>query len=607
MRTVLVIPPFGGLDRPALGPHVLQACAHRRGHPVSVFYANLRFAALVGENLYHRVCYGPTTGLAGERIFAAAAYGVPPLGQLNPSDEAYFKRISGEKQSGVTLAELRALEATTDGWLDEIVAEILTLEPDIVGCSTTFEQTAASLAILRRLQVARPGLVTLLGGSNCDGEMAHGLTSVAPDVDYIFSGECEVVFPDFLDQLATGERPPCGVVEGKPCWNLDDLPNNDYSEFYAQVDAVLGETDLVRGDHLWVPYESSRGCWWGEKSHCTFCGINGQTMNFRAKSPDKVIDELRELLEAHPNGKVCMVDNIMPHTYFKTLIPRLPEELPGLHAFYEQKANLKLKQVLSLRRAGVVLIQPGIEALSTGLLRLMKKGVRASQNVALLRYSRVADLGVNWNLLYAFPHDEESFYRETVELLPLLSHLHPPSGVFHLSLDRFSPYFKQPEAFDIEDMHPLQAYLDVLPEGADVERIAYHFVGEYPTASGSRSEVLEEIRAGVATWRSAWQNDGPPPVLSLSRLGEESFMLVDTRPGVAQQQFTFLGYEQARVALIGATEEESAALDWARKQRVVTPLDGKWVPLAVADAELLVEFEGGRRPSTAAMAREDAA
>lgn len=29
-------------------------------------------------------------------------------------------------------------------------------------------------------------------------------------------------------------------------------------------------------------YEASLGCWWGEKHHCTFCGLNGTTMKFRA-------------------------------------------------------------------------------------------------------------------------------------------------------------------------------------------------------------------------------------------------------------------------------------------------------------------------------------
>ncbi len=42
-----------------------------------------------------------------------------------------------------------------------------------------------------------------------------------------------------------------------------------------------------------------------------------------------------------------MVDNIMPHDYFRTLLPALAKSGLGAHMFYEQKANLKLHQVKS--------------------------------------------------------------------------------------------------------------------------------------------------------------------------------------------------------------------------------------------------------------------
>src|SRR3977135_2135675 len=45
--------------------------------------------------------------------------------------------------------------------------------------------------------------------------------------------------------------------------------------------------------------ESSRGCWWGEKHHCTFCGLNGSFMEFRSKSPDQFVDELLAMTERY--------------------------------------------------------------------------------------------------------------------------------------------------------------------------------------------------------------------------------------------------------------------------------------------------------------------
>ena len=120
-----------------------------------------------------------------------------------------------------------------------------------------------------------------------------------------------------------------------------------------------------------------------------------------------------------------MIDNILPHSYFRTVLPRLAEELPPVRIFYETKSNLNLEQVQLLRRAGVDRIQPGIEALSSSLLRRMKKGVLARQNLALLRYARAPGLALTWNLLCEFPGDQREDYEATLALIPLIHHLSP--------------------------------------------------------------------------------------------------------------------------------------------------------------------------------------
>jgi hypothetical protein len=52
--------------------------------------------------------------------------------------------------------------------------------------------------------------------------------------------------------------------------------------------------------------------------------------------------------------------------------------------FYEVKANLTREHLRLMSRAGVTLCQPGLESLSSHVLHLMRKGVRAAQNVNVL-------------------------------------------------------------------------------------------------------------------------------------------------------------------------------------------------------------------------------
>ncbi|HUP42767.1 MAG TPA: RiPP maturation radical SAM C-methyltransferase, partial [Thermoanaerobaculia bacterium] len=585
---LIVVPPFAGLDRPSLGAHLLQACARVRGFRVEVLYANLQFAAEIGEIRYQAVCFAPTSFLLGERVFAATAYGVPPLGRGEFTEETTeLGRPEDDPALSLGLPDLREVEAAAASWIDRLTEAILRLEVPVIGCTTMFEQTAASVALLKRLKRARSETVTIIGGPNCEGEMAEGIRTLSDGIDHVFSGECERAFPDFLAALRAGERPGSWLVRGSPCLDLDALPITDFTGFYRQLAHFLPESVVAESGELWLPYESSRGCWWGEKSHCTFCGINGETMAFRAKSPDKVISELRVLSAQHPTPKVCMVDNIMPHTYFKTLLPRLGDEVPGLELFYEQKANLTLEKVEALRRAGVSLIQPGIEALATPLLQLMAKGVQARQNLALLRYCRAVGLGVNWNLLYAFPADSAEDYEDTLSLMPLVHHLMPPDGPCHLSIDRFSPYFRSPERFGISAMLPMPSYAAILPERADVAKVAYHFMGDYSSGSAHDPRLVTALDGAIKAWRGRWNGDGVPPALTVAPIAEDTFLLIDTRGLTGCQTYRFLDRTETAVALAGAPLECREEVRWALEQRLLVELDGRFVPLATAPPALL--------------------
>ena len=397
-EVLFIVPPFALLDRPALGVHLLQAVARRAGVEAQVLYTNLWFAACFDEGTHSTVTKLQHGLFLGERLFARAAFGGPALGR--DGGEGLHARLSAVREgrakagAGFTLGvgELRALEAEIPGWLDSFAPHLAAVGYPIVGCTSSFEQNGGSIAILSRLKELAPQIVTLMGGANCEGEMAEGIRSLSDRVDYVFSGESEQTFREFLEGRQRRELPAERILYGRPCTAMDQLPTPDYADYYMQLRAFLPDRAARADARGYLAYETSRGCWWGAKSHCTFCGLNGQGMASREKSPDRVLAELKVLLGDSPSRQVVMTDNIMPHAYFRTLLPRLPDELPGVEIMYEQKANLSLEQVRALARAGVREIQPGIEALSSGLLALMAKGTTAAQNIALLRYARATRL-----------------------------------------------------------------------------------------------------------------------------------------------------------------------------------------------------------------------
>jgi ribosomal peptide maturation radical SAM protein 1 len=591
-ETVLIVPPFASLQQPVLGPHVIQACARTAGFPVRVLYANLSFAAHIGVERY-RSFSDHSSELIGERIFAASAFFSPPLGRRSINDDARLIKALQQCSPKLSLAELLALEETVEPWLDSLVRELAGLNVQVVGCSTTFEQTAASIAILNRLKVLRPEAITIIGGANCEGPMAEGIRLLSRYIDFVFSGESEDTFLTFLQAVKRGRVPPTSIIKGTPCEQLDGLPEADFTDYYAQLEKYLPNHEALAPPNTWLPYESSRGCWWGEKFHCTFCGLNGETMSFRTKSADRVLAALKDWHTKHPSLNICMSDNIMPHAYFKTLLPRLADESLGLRIFYEQKAKLTLERVMLLSRAGVVGIQPGIESLSTFLLRRMQKGVTARQNIELMRYARSVNLSLEWGLLYGFPGDLETDYLEQIRLIPLLTHLPPPSGVRRLVIERFSPYFVDPGRYGISAIVPWESYRSVLPEDVDASAVAYHFDGIYESGGLKNPKTITLLTREVGAWQEAWFGGRVPPRLEVSRVGSDEFLICDTRPAGAGE-FAVDG-AQASVALTGSYVEGTDEVENALERGWAVRVDDSVLPLATCSPELFREFNQGVR------------
>ncbi len=591
---LIIVPPFGALDKPSLGSHILQSCAQRFGVEVNVLYANLILAAEIGEINYEAISYTMFQDFIGERLFVSAAYNLPPLGSDGFSDRfdnSQYICKSPNMPTGIELPDLKGLEEKAAKWVSTISEAVVQHDFKVIGCTSTFEQTAASVALLNKIKRACPEIVTIIGGANCLGEMAEGILSLGATIDYIFSGESETSFPSFLKDIQEERRPSNRIIYGKPCMNLDDIPTPDFTEFYRQIKIWLPNSALVEHGGIWLPYESSRGCWWGQKHQCTFCGLNGETIKFRQKSANRVLDELKELLKSHPTKNVCMTDCIMPYEYFNTLIPRLSNEIPEANIFYELRPNLSLEDVAALKKAGIARLQSGIESFSTPCLKLMNKGVSARQNIKLLRYARSVGLALGWNMLFALPGDQLEEYQHMFEILPLMHHLHPPLGLSHLSIERFSQYFVHPDKYGIRNIHPIDEYSATLPQDADIAKIAYHFVADYKSESKEHPDLMQELKKEIESWRSSWVSDVVVPALAVTDLEKDLYLLLDTRALPGTQEINFLTHDQASVVLTGGSPGSRDEIDWALKKKLSVNLDSKYVPLATARPELLHKFE----------------
>lgn len=521
--------PFAPSSYPALGLSLLKSVLAQASFPVRLHYATLTCVRALGRELYDSIAHASPRHLVGDWIFGGAL--APRAG---PSVEAYISEVLTPAYGPEFVRGVIGARAQAADFVASIVGEVLGGDPRVVGFTSTFAQHAASLAAARAIKELRPDVSIVFGGANCEGVMAAELVRRFPFVDAVVSGEGEAVVVEVAERLAAGSDIDLrGVYTRGRTWpapylntpvlaDLDTLPLPDFDDFFAAVDAVDPTREEI-APHLLV--ETSRGCWWGAKHHCTFCGLNGSTMAFRSKSPDRVHSELRYLTERYGVKTVSAVDNILDYKYFQSALPLLAESGLDVSLFFEVKANMRRDQVALLRAAGVRAVQPGIESLDSGVLRLMRKGVTALQNVQLLKLCKEYGITVAWNILAGFPNEDPAAYARMAKLAPLLTHLPPPDHVTLVRLDRFSPLFAESDEFGLLNVRPARAYADVYGEPVDALRsLAYYFDFEYADGRDVHG-YTRDLAHAVRDWLDMYDGSDLATID-----GHDALLLIDTRP-----------------------------------------------------------------------------
>lgn len=517
-EVLLICMPFASLMTPSIGLSLLKAGLARKGISAKVLYPIFGFARRVGVEPYGLIAEASSNNtyhMGGEWVFSEALFGSTPQ-----DTEAYVEHIlrnpeglhcqffgTASKKSIGTVLKMRD---AVDPFLDETLSLVLDHQPRIVGFTSLCQQHMASLALAQRIKEHEPEMHIVFGGPNCASVMGMELVRQFACVDAVVSGEGDIVFPELVRRVLAGESlaglqgvytrssEPVVDANGRPAnaavvVTLDDLPFPDYEDYF----------DQLRASHLRLPgapsllCELARGCWWGR---CTFCSLNGPTKGYRAKSAQRGLRELTHLAAKHHGHHISLVDNVLNVEYFEDLLPRLARQRVAGGMFCEVRANLTKAQVRALRDANILTVQPGIESLSTPVLRLMRKGTTALENIQFLKWCKEFGLRPLYNLLCGLPGEPPEAYRQMADLVPWVTHLTPPEILGPIYLARFSPHFENPQRFGFANPEPWPAYRYIYRlDPAAIANLAYYFTYEYQEPQDP-FVYTNPLRKAIGTW-----------------------------------------------------------------------------------------------------------
>jgi ribosomal peptide maturation radical SAM protein 1 len=663
---VLVAMPFIDINRPSLALGTLKAILARAGIESSIHCAYLRFAEIVTAGAYVSINRSASTTLLGEWVYSPAAF--PDKsdsleGVLDVIFSDLVHRLDHDiyvRQRERSRVNLQRLAEQAKEHVEETARAVLEMNPRIVGCTSTFQQHVASLALLRRIRELAPNVVTMMGGANCEARMGVTTHRNFAWVDYLVSGDADATIVSLvrgaiehgrdipLPELPPGVFAPKHRVSGYPddpahpgepsrsvFIDLDALPYPDFSDYFSALDSSHLGPAIRPG----LVAETSRGCWWGAVKHCTFCGLNGGGMTFRSKSPRRTLEEFEFLATRWGIDSLEIVDNILDMKYFNDVLPQLRDSQRNWRIFYETKSNLKRGQVRALADAGVRWIQPGIESLHSKVLALIDKGAFAYQQVLLLKWARESGVRLSWNMLWGFPDEDDAWYAEMAEFVPALAHLQPPSGPSKVRFDRFSPYFNRAGDYRLR-LRPLPM-TDLIYPMSDHDRFeqSYFFVDE-PDDDSPRIETNRpgylKLRRAISEWQQSFPeyrrvvngilkktpSEEPPPAPNrpvpqlVMRDDGTTLHVLDTRTCAVQPEMKLSGLARAihlaaeesigerQLAAVLSKEfsidapqsEIDAVLDELRATRLLLTLDGRHISLALSETIPAWPFDYGWFP-----------
>lgn len=576
----LVCMPYCNPQIPSLALGLLQSTLIEGGIHAKSIYANLLFGEQLGLDLYDQSHHADPRVLIAEWSFASIAFP-----DFKPDEDQFISEIHAligrtiQKSKAELKQMLHHVRTEAEQFTTVLAEQILKMSPKIVGCSSSLSQRVPSLALLRKIHELSPEVITLMGGADCEAIMGIATHEYFPWIDYVISGEGEDLMVSLVRQILKHGRQvpiedlPIGIIaplhrklgyskiKGEKDFralasSFHHQIEPTYEDYFVTFNALPEVSKRIRPT---LPIQSSRGCWYGK---CKFCGLNIPKIAYRIRPAEKIMTELEQLSSRYGVTHFEFLDNVLEMKYFDDLIPDLIKRGAPYKMFCEIRTSMSKHHFKMLREAGFIMCQPGIESLHSEALKTMRKGVTAWQNIQTLKWSCQYGLRSYWSILYDYPGDQDEWYREMAEIVPLLTHLYPPAGMGYVQYQRNSHYFDHKEKYVLK-LKPssLNAYIYPVTSN-DQMTLANTFEDDFYTTKREDPRMkklfprtgLEQLGFAVWKWLEAARSEKPPTLTM--KFDDDKLIVEDTRPVAVRSIFQLEGiFKEIYIACDGATKE----------------------------------------------------
>ncbi len=239
------------------------------------------------------------------------------------------------------------------------------------------------------------------------------------------------------------------VLPGPTAVDLRTLPAPDFDGL---------PLDRYLSPHLLLPYDPTRGCYWGRCAFCHYGLAAAGTARYRERAVDTVVEHLAALSVRHSTRFFYLSqDSVAP-----AMLCRLADALARSGLDLRWGTDLRPEPYLTrarcegLRRGGAVACSLGVESASPRVLHLIDKGITPSRAARAVRNLARADIAAEVMCFSDFPTET---FSEAMATLAFIERHAPHIAVFivgQFELTHGSRVARDPTRFGLREIWAVQ-------------------------------------------------------------------------------------------------------------------------------------------------------
>jgi len=294
-------------------------------------------------------------------------------------------------------------------------------DANIFGITSSTYSRFQAIDLAKVLKRLHPDSWIVVGGvhfSHC----AEETLAYVPEIDVVVRGEGEITFTQLADRIAHGQSldPVQGITyragslvihnpDQQTAVDLDRInPYSCYSwDDYPEY--LFGYPERVKAASVM----SSRGC----PNSCIFCAK--RATSYRVRRADLVCDEIEMLLDRLSLRAINFIDlsfTVWP-AHVSEMCRTMSDRDLGVMWWCESRANVPLKLLELMRKAGCVSVAVGVESGSPPVLSRLRKNITLDQVRQFCKTCKQLDIHVQCYFMYSHPGETDREVLETLDFM----------------------------------------------------------------------------------------------------------------------------------------------------------------------------------------------